>query len=626
MQILELAAQGVRGLSPSARAELPAGYAVLTFPPSNEPVPFASLLSTLLFPDGRGGEAAFLAPGCELGNASVMFRGNDQATYYLARELGGAGAIHRANEASGQWELLTDETMELAQYLRSHVGLPPRKLFEQAFTLVPAQFPSRRPKAKSSANVASAASKLPSYQSAAKATDVHAARAKLFELMKELDLSREIEHWQFKLDGIITQISEVENRLAQGTQVKAALQEAEAAQAGAPSIESLKLPKDIAERAKRFPQLVAKREEALAKLETERSDEINLSLSAIRPLKRNLRFWAAAALGTALFVAGVVLPGAARYLALLDIPAFGFAALIALRHVEDVRRSEQRGRKGERLDARAKKIVDAFEAETQWVKKAMVALKVESPGDIVDALARRTQLGQTVQELRAQLAALERDPEYAAAAAKEQELKQERSAIEARMAEKGGYVRDSGEVQREIDRVKNSIEAAQGGSTSPMPLSGPSIAAPAAALEDPFPALLAVAADVLMVDAATAGNLIRDRCVHFLSLLTDRRYGGLELDRTGMAYVIAGGQKMSTRQVPAKDLDLVYLAARLALVQQSASRGQMPLVVDDLSQVFDPAKRGSVARIFKQLGAVTQVLHVSSDPGAPALADAAATL
>ena len=624
MQILELAVQGVRGFSPSARAELPAGHAVLT-PPSNEPVALASLLSALLFPDGRGSEAAFLAPGCELGNASLMFRGNDQSVYYLARELGGAGAIHRANQASGQWDLLTDEAIELAEYLKAHVGLPPKKHFEQAFSLIPEHFPSRRPKARPTAQIESAASRLSDFQPVPKATDVHAARAKLFDLMKELDLSKEIEHWQFKLDGIITQLSDVESRLARGAQVKAALQQAEAAYASAPSLDSLKLPKDIAERAKRFPQLVAKRDEALAKLETEQTGNI-LARGSVKPLKRNPRFWAAVAVGAAFLGAGIALPGAARYLALLDIPAFGFAAMVALRYVDDLQRAERSSKKGERRAAREKKIADAFEAETQWVKKAMAALKVESPAEIPEILGRRSQLAQSAEELRARVAALDSDPQHSAAVAEEQQLKRERDAIEAKMAEKGGYVRDAGEVQRDIDRVKRSVEAAEGGTSAARPPLGPSIAVPTSGNEDPFPALLALASDVLMVDAATAGNLIRDRCIQYFVTLTDRRYSGLELERGGKAYVLSGGQRTSARELSAKDVDMLYLAGRLALFEQAASRGQLPLVVDDLTSVLDAGKLATLTRIFKQLGTMTQVLQVSSSPGTSTMADAAVSL
>ena len=120
---------------------------------------------------------------------------------------------------------------------------------------------------------------------------------------------------------------------------------------------------------------------------------------------------------------------------------------------------------------------------------------------------------------------------------------------------------------------------------------------------------------------------IRDRCNHYFSTLTDRRYGGLELDRTGKGWVLDRGQRIAVGGVPPKDLDLLFLSARLALLEHSLpSRGQFPLVIDDLSSVFDPARLVVLGRFFKQLGATTQVFQVSSDPGVQALADTAASL
>ena len=84
---------------------------------------------------------------------------------------------------------------------------------------------------------------------------------------------------------------------------------------------------------------------------------------------------------------------------------------------------------------------------------------------------------------------------------------------------------------------------------------------------------------------------------------------------------------MAVGEVPAKDLDLLFLSARLALVEQSlASRGQFPLVIDDLGTIFDAARLAILGPIFKNLATTTQVLHVSPDPGVQALADSAASL
>src|SRR2546421_581926 len=70
MLLLELAVQAVRGFSPSVRVALKPGFVVLKSP-AEAPAPVAGLISALCFPDGRGQDAASVAPGQKAGKAGV---------------------------------------------------------------------------------------------------------------------------------------------------------------------------------------------------------------------------------------------------------------------------------------------------------------------------------------------------------------------------------------------------------------------------------------------------------------------------------------------------------------------------------------------------------------------------
>ncbi|HEX4803492.1 MAG TPA: hypothetical protein VFV14_08275, partial [Myxococcaceae bacterium] len=294
-------------------------------------------------------------------------------------------------------------------------------------------------------------------------------------------------------------------------------------------------------------------------------------------------------------------------------------------YVDDIQRAEARSRQGERRAAREKKISDNFEAGAESVKKAMAALKVDSANDIAEVLGRKPQLKGRVDELRAQITAAHRDPEYAAALSKRKSLVQERQLLEAKMEQRGGYVRDAAEIQRELNRLKASIDG-PGGSAAAIAVPASSSPGGPASSEDPFRSLFAVASDLLKVDAVTAAKLICDRAMPHFVALTDRRYSGIEIDRTGTPCVLARGAKLQPRDLPAKDLDMLYLSARVALVAQGASRARMPLVVQDLGALLDASTLQLVGGVLKQLGAATQVLHLCSDPALQAVADSTASL
>ncbi len=626
MYLQEFAAQGARGFSPSLRLSLKPGYLVLT-PVEGAPPPLAGLVSALLFADGRGGEATFAVPG-QKAKVGFTLVGSDQGTYRLTRELGGAGALFRFDKARNTFVPVTEDSAEMGQYLRGQVGLPTRTAFEQLFTLTAAQLPSKKPKAKPADAAARASGSKPmlaSNQPVAAASDVSLAKSKLAELRKELAHAQEVDQIQFRIDGMASQVFELEQKLKSTEGVKAALKDAEAAYAAAPTPESLGLPVDIVARAERYPLAAQKRDEALAKLDAER-EQVEALPAAVEPLVKDQQFWAGIGVGVLFLGLGLFIGGVGRYLALLDIPAFGYAALTALKYVDSLQVAERRGRKGGMHASREKKIHDEFEAEARHVREAMKALKVESPNEIVDVLGRKALLLQKVQDYRDQLQALEADPEFAAASGQYQRLKAEQEALNQELTVKGAYVRDMREVEREIARTEESIQLAMAAAPAPAAAASSAPPAPGEGFEDPAPGLLKLAADLLQVDVPSSGALLRDRLNQYVTALTDKRVLAVELDKDGKAVaLVAGNKRVPAGELPPRDLDLVYLGLRLTIVEKVTAKVKVPLLIEDAPGV-EEAKRVLFGRMLRHLGTLTQVLHATAHPAFASAAESSASL
>ncbi|MFP2926035.1 chromosome segregation protein SMC [Pyxidicoccus sp. 3LG] len=628
MQFAEVAVQNVRAFTPAGRFALKAGYLVLK-PPTAEVSPLAGLSLALLFADGRGGDASFLAPGAKTGKAALTFVGVDGVTYRVLRELGGSGTLHRMNKATQQAELVSSDTSEISQFLRGQTGLPPRTTFEQVYCLQSAQLPSKRPrKAAGAAKTDPKTSgKFPSLASAsvvAPAEDIPAAEAKLRALEKELVSASEVDQIQFKVDGLSSQVFDSEQRLKGTDGLKAAIADAEAAWRGAPTPESLGLPQDILGRVQRYPKVVAKRDDALARLNADRDADAQAVPAHVESLKENRVFWAGLGAGV-LFLGlslglGFGVDKMFRYLALLNIPSFGVAAFMALRYVDDVQKASRHGSKEGRFDAREKKILDEFEAEAAPLRMAQKALGVESLDDIAPMLERKELLGARVVELKDQLQAMESDPDYVAAVTQRQALKAELDALNAELTQKGSYVRDIREVEREIGRVKESIALAKA-PPAPAAPSADGTPAPVEALEDPSPALLSQAADVFTTDVLSVQGMLKERCLQYLTALTDRRYQGIEWDKEGRAFVLAPGKRIPVGEIPPKDLDLYYLALRMTVVEKASARVKRPFVLEDVFAGVEEVKLPLIARMLKHLGTLTQVLHVTGHPGFAQMSD-----
>jgi hypothetical protein len=633
MHFVEVAIQNVRGFSPAGRFPFKTGYLILK-PPTADVVPMASLVLSLLFADGRGGDTHLVGAAGRTGKAALTFVGQDGMTYRVLRELGGSGSLHRLNPATNQPELVSTDLSEINQYLRAQAGLPPRTTFEQVYCLQLVMLPSRRPR-KSSAKAAAAAAAggkasgaTPSLAAASQVTavdDIPAAEAKVKGLEKELVTAKEVDALQFRADELASLIFESDSKLKGSDGLKDAIAEAEKAWRAAPTPESLGLPMDILSRVKRHPKAVARRDEALSRLETDRDPDLEDATLKVPPLTKNRYFWGGLGAGVVFMGLSVGLGIAAaqpmwRYVALLNIPAFGTAALMALRYVDDLHAATRKGSKDNRKDARQKKILDEFEAEDAPVRMAIKALNLETLDEIPPALEQKDLLGMRLGELQTQLEEFEASPEYQGAIQDGRELRAQQEEINAELSAKGTYVRDLREVERELSRLKEGIALAKAPPVQAAAAPGQA-PVPVDPLEDPSPLVLSQTADVLTSDMLSVQALLKDRCVQYLTALTDKRYQGVEWDREGNAFLLTQSSRIPVGELPPKDIDLYYLALRMTVVEKTCARVKRPFLVDDVLTGVDEAKLPLVARMFKHLGTLTQVLHVTGHPGFGQMSD-----
>jgi hypothetical protein len=625
MHLLELAVQGARGFSPTARVQLKNGYWVLG-PPTPATPPLCALLAAICFPDGRGGDSALLAPGLKTGKVAITFLGKDNATYRVVRDLGGQGGLQKYNAAAQRFDSLATDAADVVQMVRNQVGLPSRGTFEQLFCFTLNQLPSRRPKPAAPGAAKAAGPQLATAKPVEAASDIGATKARIAALEKELAHSKEVDGLQYRLDSLSQEVFAAEQKLKSTDAIQQQLKDAEAVFARAPTTESLGLPADILARLKRYPQALQKRDEALAKLEIEKENDAQQVERHVPPLWKDNRFLAGAGLGVVTLGLGIALSGMGRYLALLDIPSFGFAALVALKYVDDVQSSKRVSRRGGMIASREKKILDDFAAEDAPVKQAMQAVRAETPEEVFEALAQRSRAEERVNQLREQLATIEADPDYVAARDNAQKLKAEHEAINGELTEKGAYARDLREIEREIARAKESIELAMAGGGAPAPAASAAPASPAERLPDPVPALLSLGMDLFTADRPTVVSLIRERVAKYLQALTDRRYTAAEFDKDGNATVVAASGKVSARDLAPRDLDFLYLAIRFTFVEKYNERMKTPIVLEDVFVGMEEPKVLLLGRMLKHIGAQCQVVHVTAHPGIRQAADGAAKL
>ena len=131
-------------------------------------------------------------------------------------------------------------------------------------------------------------------------------------------------------------------------------------------------------------------------------------------------------------------------------------------------------------------------------------------------------MGGRVAELEKRLQAARLNPEYVAASTQLAELRAEQESLNAKLAEKGSYVRDAREVEREMARMREALAPA------PRRVSSPGIPAGAGRGRAGrlHPRADDAAADLMAMDVPTLAGRIGERCAQYLERADRPARGG----------------------------------------------------------------------------------------------------
>jgi hypothetical protein len=307
-----------------------------------------------------------------------------------------------------------------------------------------------------------------------------------------------------------------------------------------------------------------------------------------------------------------------RWVALLDVPGFGWAAWVAWRWVGSLEEWERISRKRRIVDDWERKTLDGFEREAADVREALRAANVSALAELKEALGRVGDADAVVAEWRRRLEEWEASPEATKARARRAEVEAELKEAESRLAgEVGGFVRDARSIEHEIRRVEAEAAAPR---QAPAPASPP----PARPAGDPIRRALEAAAPELGQSPAGAGRVVQARASQVLSGLTFQRLPALSVDDRGNVQVTSGGRPGPASSLAPQDRDLVWLSLKLALLEQGlAGGGRVALVEDAFGGLSDGARRFA-ARLLKQIAKGGQIVHGTSDASFREAADSSA--
>ncbi len=595
MLILEIAAQGVRGVSPSGgSARLRPGYNVL----SVDGAALFRLLDALFHParDAQAYRAGTAPPGTV--RAGVTLVGNDGLTYRLLRDFGAGSQLHQFDPRKRAFALAAQEPAAIAELLEGAVGVPTTERLA-LLNVSAADLPSRS--AAPAGNGPLSAPPRPALTGG----QLQKRRA---ELADELERSRKAEKLQYRLDGVQSRLFKLEEVLKEGARLREAAAAAELALAAlGPAAAVAEQLGDLEEQLTAHGKAVARRDEALAKVASEREA---LEADAAPPLAfwKDVRFWLGCVGGSAAAIAAVAGSGAVqglRYVALLDIPAFGWAAWIALGWVGAVEAHGRAGRRTRLSEEYERKVTGAFERETQPLRDAAKALCVAGVAEVEEALGKLAAARAAVAEVREHLRAFEARPETRSAEAGKARIEAELHEVEAELAaQAGGFVRDPRTVEAEMRRLEEEAHAEAG--------AAPALSAPVSPAE-PLQDLLERAARELGGTAVDVARSTQTKASQLLQAFSGDRFSGLGVDGRGDLVVAAAGRSTPAAGLAPTDRDVVFLALKFAVMERALAEWKLVALADDAFAGLAEAARRRAARMLKQVARPGQLVHATTD-------------
>lgn len=603
MLLIEIAAQGVKGVSPTGgSARLRPGYNLVPF----EGATLRRLLEALFYPSPRDGEALRGAGGGSGPvRAGVTLLGDDGVTWRLVRDFAAGCQLQRLDPERRAFTLAAKSPEEVTAVLREQVGVPARGQLA-LLTLAVGDLPSRH-----SAGLAVHAPQAAARRPLAGAE----AEKRLAELRAELTRCERAEKLQYQLDGLQSRLFKAEEALREGARLRDERQGAESALAASgPAAAVAESLGDVEAKLAAHARAVARRDEALTRLEGDRAaldDEV--ARGTPRPFWLAPRFWAGALAGVAAVAVGVWggsgQARALRYVALLDIPAFAWAAWTAFGWVAALEVHGRLGRRRALLEEHERKALETFDRESAEVRQALQVLGVARVGELQEALNRVSDARAAAEQARRKVAEFEASAATRSAEEDRVQVEVELRQVEhALSAEAGGYVRDPRSVEMELQRVQAEAEATAAAAEPPEPAS---VADPAAV--DPLREVLERAARELGVSPAAAAREVQARASHVLGVLSANRLSALSVDDRGNLVAQRSGQPTAAATLPPQDRDLVFLALKLALMERALAGGKQVAVADDAFAGLPETARRLAGRLLKQLARPGQLLHATAD-------------
>jgi hypothetical protein len=633
----------------------------------------------LLYPEGENTLGDRIDPNAQAVRIGVTVTGRDGNNYRILRDLRTDRISMQRADGQGGYAPVSGQPAEIMQAVTAQLGFPQRDILEKLFVTRRSDLPSQRQDAFGDPNApapqamgSGEGAPVPPGYAAGGENFGHLSpeqkEAKLAETVQSLQILKQIADLEFEMDGYQKRGFELDDALRDVDALERAGKEAQN------TVAAGQLPPD---EVTRLLGLVTEYKSDKERFETD-SGRIKEEIKGLQlkykrhPIKADedrktmlnaaatdpLVMWGTAAGFAAMVLAlvGAFTFPPLRWIAFVDIPAFGVALFGAWRFLSEAefgaRMLSKIARNEEDLESLKKK----YELSESHVRSIL-----EKQGADVKVLGEFEHFlnGQSKANAQANeaIAAMEREkakPEIAALLQERTDVRAKVKEFEEKLYATGGVMGDKSELRRNAVQLAKALDKTlppelgidmddpdysgpmgaapgMGSGSYPSPAAGGFGGGPANqsgaynTIPDLTPELSKLAADALMTSLDAVCQALPPRVGQVLSGLSDRRYGQAIFGPDGGLSVVevASGRAIPFVQLTPGDRDLAYLALKITIIESVVAKARLPVILDQAFGTFPDTKHQLLGQLLQYLGGRTQVLCMTNHA---ALAQAAANL
>jgi len=697
MHYSELVLQGVRKFAQMQRIPLGPGFSLFYAESGGGKSTVVDVIVHLLYPNPTEPASTEFqtAPGTPCRVSLMLDQGADK--YRLVKDLAsGSIALTRLDPSTGRFTTVTAAAAEILQYLTSQLHLPQRDILESVYIArdraLPSSLPGHgappggMPPAKRAAPVPAATmggamaaaggggqrrlppsphfpegggASFPGYRGMDPGEDIlpddpEEIKNQIETLQRDLAAAKDTDELQFKLDGLQSEIFEMDQKFKGVREAAGRVQQLEASMQELASL--TELPDNFENKIREFEKSSQKLKKDLKRLEDDKGRwEKRARMSTPEPLRKNRVFLlslVAGVLALGAGVAGFFVYEPLRYLALLDIVAFGVATFVAIRHIDLLSTLERASRRLGMVDERREKIERAFEMETSMVRRTMMEMKVEKPGQIIEQYNRRNKLQAELDAARKQLEQQQKDSSLDQVESRRKELQEQIDEIEGQLVGAGAMMMHPQEMERKIEALSDRLHriesgepvsefgqadgylgAPEGGDPYDMGVGAPpgkampsygEVDLSASPSADPCQTLVKSAEDLFLTGRERVEQTLQPRASQYIAALTNQAYPQLAFGPGGSVQVMdsSSGGAVGFSMLPVTAQDLVYLGLKFAIVELYSRQQPVPLLLDDPFKRIPSDKHPLLGQMLSDLGKLTQVILFTGQANMAQHADA----